>query len=130
MNPLARVQSTPQDSVVEEEMGPCAVLRLEGELGAEELCEVGAELFRQVARGRVRLVLDLSAVPHLDYRGVKHLSARTELLRDAGGDLKLACVSRYLEAILAAGGGHKYFEQYPTVDSALAAFAHTLASVA
>lgn len=98
------------------------VIRLEGELGCTELKDVGAELFRQVARGRIRIVLDLSAVPHLDYRGLRPLMMRAELLQRNGGDVKLCGVSPYLDAILRAGGAHDAFERHATVAEALAAF--------
>jgi anti-anti-sigma factor len=106
------------------------VVRPEGELGRDELAEVGAELFRQVARGRIRLVLDLSAVPHLDYRGVPSIAARARLLRVAGGDVKLAGVSEYLASILTAGGGHGAFECHPTVEAAIRSFDPPVAQVA
>lgn len=99
-----------------------AVIRLEGELGCTELKDVGAELFRQVARGRIRIVLDLSAVPHLDYRGLRPLMMRAELLQRNGGDVKLSGVSAYVDAILRAGGAHDAFERHRTVEEALSAF--------
>jgi len=110
--------------------GRIAVLRLDGELGCAELADVGAELFRQVARGRVRIVLDLSAVPHLDYRGVRPLMSRAELLQRNGGDVKLVGLTPYLEAVLRAGGAYAAFESYRSLEAALRAFELPLANVA
>lgn len=110
--------------------GRIAVLRLEGELGCSELSDVGAELFRQVARGRVRIILDLSAVPHLDYRGVRPLMSRAELLQRNGGDVKLVGLTPYLAAILLAGGAYGHFDSFSTVDEAFAAFHLPFANVA
>lgn len=110
--------------------GRIAVLRLEGELGCAELADVGAELFRQVARGRIRIVLDLSAVPHLDYRGVRPLMSRAELLQRNGGDVKLVGLTPYLERVLYAGGAYEAFLSYRSVDAALAAFERPLLRVA
>jgi anti-anti-sigma factor len=98
-------------------------LMLEGELGVRELAEVGDELFRLVQRGVHQVVLDLADVPHLDYRGVKPLLPRVEALRRAGGDVKLAGVSPYLQAVLRASGAHGVFELYPHCNDARAAFA-------
>jgi anti-anti-sigma factor len=97
-------------------------LVLEEELGLEELEQVGEELFRLMHRGRTRVVLDLSEVPHLDYRGVRPLVARAERFRQAGGDIKLCGLSPYLAAIFRAAGAHQAFECYATRAEAQAAF--------
>ena len=99
-----------------------ATLELEGELGREELSEVGQELFRLMHQGYQQAVLDLSEVSHLDYRGIRPLMARAELFRQAGGDVKLVGVSAYLRAVLRAGGAHQAFEIYESVPLAQAAF--------
>ncbi len=98
------------------------VVYLDGELGLAELDEVGRELFRLVHSRRVRVVLDLSCVPHADYRGVRALVARAELFRRAGGDLKLSGLSPYLDAIVRAAGGHGKIERYATAADARDAF--------
>lgn len=97
-------------------------LVLEGELGEAELADVGHELFRLMHQGRKRVVLDLSQVPHVDYRGIRALMARAELFRRAAGDIKLAGMSPYLRAVFRAGGAHQAFEFYDSVPQAQAAF--------
>lgn len=100
-----------------------AVLRCEGEMGAMELAHLGEELFRLAHRGCHRAIVDLSAVEHVDYRGLKALAARARLLRAAGGDLKLAGLSAYLVAIFRAAGVEEEFEVYESAEAAKAAFA-------
>src|SRR5262249_10630702 len=97
-------------------------LLLEGELGVKELAEVGDELFRLLQRGVTQVVLDLSDVPHLDYRGVKPLLPRVEAFRRAGGDVKLSGLSAYPSAVMRASGAHGAFEAYPHCNDARAAF--------
>jgi anti-anti-sigma factor len=98
-------------------------LMLEGELTSEDMAQVCEELARRMQRGLRHVVLDFSEVSHLDYRGVRPLMARTELVRRAGGDVKLSGLSPYLAAIFRAAGAHDAFESYPHMHDARAAFA-------
>jgi len=100
-----------------------AVLRCEGEMEEFALAHLGEELFRLAHKGICQVVLDLTAVDHVDYRGLKPLAARARLLREAGGDLKLCGLSAYLLAILRAAGVEDDFEQYRNVGEAKASFA-------
>jgi anti-sigma B factor antagonist len=100
-----------------------AVLRCEGEMEEQALAHLGDELFRLAHRGIRKVVLDLSGVDHVDYRGLKPLAARARLLRSAGGDLKLCGLSSYLSAILRAAGVEDDFEMYRNAEEAKASFA-------
>ncbi len=100
-------------------------LFLDGELSYEQLQGLHEELFRLAHRGRFQVVLEFSSVTHLDYRGVPALVSRAELFRRAGGDVKLASLSPYLQAIFRAAGAHQAFELYPSAHAAAMAFAAT-----
>src|SRR4051794_32821668 len=103
-------------------------LFLEGELNQADLMQVGQELFRIAHRGQRQVVLDLTDVAHLDYRGVKPLAARADLFRQAGGDIKICGASPYIAAIFRASGAGQTFEFYATLQDARAAFDKTLAA--
>jgi len=107
---------------MQREEGRVTVVYLDGELGLPELAEVSEELLRLASAGRARVVLDLSGVPHLDYRGVRALAARAQLLRRQGGDLKLSGLSPYLEAIVRAAGAHSMVERFASAGEAQRAF--------
>ena len=98
-------------------------MRIDGELDAHDMTEIGAELFRLAHRGYRRIVIDLGGVSHVDYRGLKPLAARADLYRQGGGDIKLCRVSAYLSAIFRAVGVHEAFDVHATVEDARAAFA-------
>lgn len=98
-------------------------LVLEGELSLNELRRVGEELFRMGAKGHRNVVLDLSQVSHLDYRGLQPLAARAELFRAAGGDVRVAGLSGYLMHIFRAAGAHEAFQFFAEPDNARASFA-------
>jgi anti-anti-sigma factor len=102
--------------------GEVFTLFLEGELGAKEMAQLSDELFRLAQRGHRNVVVDLTDVSHLDYRGVRPLWTRAELFRKAGGDIKLCGLSPYLAAIFRAAGAYGAFEAYEKVDQARGAF--------
>jgi anti-sigma B factor antagonist len=94
---------------------------LRGELDQQALAELGDRLLRLLDQSCVWVLLDFSAVEHLDYRGVPQLVARAEAFRRAGGDLKVCGLSRYLQAVLRAGGAHGAFEVFHDASDARAA---------
>ncbi len=101
---------------------------LDGELRERELSVLADEVSRLAHRGHVRQVIDLTDVPHLDYRGVRPLIDQARALRAQGGDLKLAGVSTYLQVVLRAAGAHGAFELYEKAENARVSFARRLAS--
>ncbi len=102
--------------------GRVETLMLEGELSEQDLLTLCDELTQRMHRGLRQVVLDLSDVGHLNYKGVKPLMARAEAFRRTGGDLKLSGLSPYLAAIFRAAGAHDAFEIYPHMNDARAAF--------
>ena len=80
-------------------------LALRGELDQAALAELGD-------LSCVWVLLDFSAVEHLDYRGVEALVVRADAFRRAGGDLKVCGLSPYLQAVLRAVGAHGAFEVF------------------
>jgi anti-sigma B factor antagonist len=92
-----------------------------GELDRDALRAIRDRMVRLLDQGCVWLVLDLSDVSHIDYRGVPWLVSQAEEYRARGGDVKLAGVSRYLQAIFRAAGAHDAFEIYTDAGDARAA---------
>jgi len=96
-------------------------LGLRGELDQGALTELGDRLIRLLDQSCVWVLLDFSAVEHLDYRGVPALVARADAFRRAGGDLKVCGLSPYLQAVLRVGGAHGAFEVFRDAADARAA---------
>ena len=96
-------------------------LGLRGELDQVALAELGDRLIRLLDQSCVWVLLDFTAVEHLDYRGVSALAARADAFRRAGGDLKVCGLSPYLQAVLRAGGAHGAFEVFRDASDARAA---------
>jgi anti-sigma B factor antagonist len=101
-------------------------LGLRGELDHAALAELGDRLIRLFDKSCVWVLLDFSAVTHVDYRGVPALVARAEAFRRAGGDLKVCSLSRYLQAVLRAGGAEGAFDVFRDATDARAAMTSAL----
>lgn len=117
------LQTTLNRNQVAALLADVAVIRCEGEMGEVELAHIGEELFRLTHRGCNNVVLDLSKVDHVDYRGIGPLATRAKLLRRAGGDLMLCGLTAYVAAIFRAAGVDEEFQMHRTLEDARAAFA-------
>jgi anti-anti-sigma factor len=95
---------------------------LEGELDRADAEDVVDMLARLSQQGVHEVVMDLSDVTHFDYRGVKPLVRRAEVLRELGGDLKLAGLSPYLHAIFRSAGAHDAFDYFAEPEDAVRSF--------
>jgi anti-sigma B factor antagonist len=122
MSELATVE-TVRSTMAKNVMRPRAMtMVLEGEIGREEMAEIGEMLVRLSIDGVTDLVMDLRGVTHLDYRGLTTLSRRAEVFRDLGGDIKLSGLSPYLFTIVQAAGVQDEFDFFAEVGDAQAAF--------
>jgi anti-sigma B factor antagonist len=95
---------------------------LEGEISHADWEDLADHLFRLAHRGITQVVIDFSGVSHLDYRAVKPLSARTEIFRKAGGDVRLAGLSPYLHAIFRSAGANDTFDYFADTLDAVKSF--------
>ena len=78
--------------------------------------------------GGPRIVLDLSRVSHLDYRGLGGFVRLAAGLRREGGDLRIAGPSGYVQAILRAVGIDTAVLVFATVEEAILSFPHVAAA--
>lgn len=75
-----------------------------------------------VAQGHVRLVLDLGRMRHIDQPGLDAVLHCLQAVRRAGGDLKLAGISRRLSALFTTSGLLRVFDVHDCVADAIDAF--------
>ena len=95
---------------------------LEGELDRADVQDITDMLARKTLEGVIEVVIDFSEVTHFDYRGVKPLVRRAEVLRELGGDIKLSGLSPYLHAIFRSAGAHDSFDYFSQAADAVGAF--------
>lgn len=99
------------------------VITLEGAiLGGPEAGALNDEVHRLIDRGKSKVVVDLSRVTLMNSTGLGMLIGGFTTLKNAGGDLKLACVNRNVEHLIAISKLQTIFTPYPTVDEAVASF--------
>lgn len=95
---------------------------LEGELDRAEADDVVDMLAHLASQGVTEFVVDFSGVTHFDYRAVRPMVRRAEVVRELGGDLKLAGLSPYLHAIFRSAGAHDAFDYFAAADEAVRSF--------
>lgn len=101
---------------------PVMTMVLEGELDRADAQDIIDMLGRLTDDGQREVVIDFADVTHFDYRGVKPLVRRAEVLRELGGDLKLAGLSPYLHAIFRSAGAHDSFDYFAESADAVRSF--------
>ena len=94
---------------------------VEGELRLGNVRQFDSLLSQAMQQRSGRVVLDLSALSHIDYKLVPHLVDRVIEIQCQGGEIKLAGGNDYVANILKAMGFEE--ELYPSVQDALISFA-------
>jgi anti-sigma B factor antagonist len=112
-----RIEKQRNDSVV--------VLSVRGRLNTERRVEALRQAIRDVvAEGRIKLVLDFERMRNIDQAGLDTLVRCLQTVRSAGGDLKIASISRRLSALFTTSGLLRVFDVYERVTDAVDAFDH------
>ena len=103
--------------------GGVAVIALEGGFDPGEIRDFAEEAEKVIDAYAGRVVLDLSRCTFITSQGVGSLLALHTRARKRGGDAKFAAVRGMVADVIRTTGLHLRFEQHPTVDAAVAAFA-------
>ncbi len=97
-----------------------SVINLEGNImGGPDALLLNELLHRLVKEGKKKIVLNLSAVKLMNSSGLGMLIAALTTVKNASGNLKLACVSKKIENLLIITKLINIFEQYKTVKRAV-----------
>jgi anti-anti-sigma factor len=110
--------------IAERQLDDVTVLSLSGEI----LLDDGDLEFRKkvhdlVARGQVKIVVDLGGVSHVDSAGVGMLVAKQKTVHEHGGDIKLVHVSSRSQRLLAIMRLAMVFETFDDEETAVRSFA-------
>jgi anti-sigma B factor antagonist len=109
--------------IAERRLGDVTVLVLSGEM----LVDDGDLALRQrihelIEQGRVKIVIDLAAVAHIDSAGVGMIVAKQKTVRDHGGDLKLLHLTTRSQRLLALMKIVSVFEAFDDEGAAVQSF--------
>lgn len=102
--------------------GAVVVKGLGSKLGPSELVLFRQEMQQVLQVDEPRVVLDLSAVKHLDSPAIDTLIHCLSAVVRADGELKLAALSPEAATILAITRVDRFFEIYATVEDAVKSF--------
>ena len=108
--------------VATEQCGGVAVMRPQGPITWANADEFKAELLELIGRNLGRIVLDASAVSHVDSKGLGALVEITQQLGQSGKALKLCCVNETVRQVIRLTGLWPLFEHFEDVNSAVRSF--------
>ncbi len=106
----------------------CQVISLEGRLSGAAPEQLRETIIKTIQRrNALQLVLDCNRLAYIDSTGLGAILASTSMVLSAGGDLRLAAVTRRIMALMQLVRADKVLSIYPTLDAALASYQVELA---
>lgn len=103
-------------------------LRPEGDLDVYTVGSLRDAIGRMIDEGTPRVVVDLDSVPFMDSSGLGALMGGVRRLREAGGDLAIACTREQHLKLFSITGFGEGVTIAPTVDEAGEIFSEERAS--
>jgi len=108
--------------VTEQRQGAVTVLKPEGPLVEADIKDFSGALSQAANANLGRCVVDLSAVPFVDSKGLEALLDATEEMARGGRALKLCSIDRTVRQVLELTGLVNQFEHFEDVNSAIRSF--------
>ncbi|MFL6143303.1 MAG: STAS domain-containing protein [Labedaea sp.] len=96
-----------------------AVIRPSGRLTMVSAPQLRSMVVKAVEEHRIRVVVDLSATEFMDSSGLGALIAGLKTTRQAGGDLRIACMGPQVATIIQLANLDRVLRPYTTVAEAL-----------
>ena len=109
-------------NIVEQQQGAVTVLKPEGALVADDVKTFAAALSKAIGANLGRCVVDLSAVPFVDSKGLEALLDATEEMARGGRALKLCAVNKTVRQVLELTELVSQFDHFEDVNSAVRSF--------
>jgi anti-sigma B factor antagonist len=98
-----------------------AVIRLKGRLTMVVAPRLRTLVTETVQQGRTRIVVDLAGCEFIDSSGLGALVAGLKATRQAGGDLRIACLAPQVATVLKLTNLDRVLRPYDSVHGALSA---------
>lgn len=96
-----------------------AVIRPQGRLTMVTAPELRSHVLMAIEQHRVRVVIDLSETEFMDSSGLGALIAGLKVTRQAGGDLRIACMGPQVATIIQLANLDRILQPYDSVAEAL-----------
>jgi stage II sporulation protein AA (anti-sigma F factor antagonist) len=108
--------------ITEQRQGAVLVLKPDGALVEQECASFKAKLAEATGASLGRFVLDLSAVPFVDSRGLEALVEATEELGKSGQALRLCAVNKTIREVFDLTDLTNLFEHFEDANTAVRSF--------
>jgi anti-sigma B factor antagonist len=99
-----------------------AVIDVAGDIDVREMVRIKSVIGSLIEKERLKVVLNLKSVDHINYLSIGVLLERLNVLRDLNGDLKLSGMNPYLQDIFKVVGMDGVFEYYKSLEDAIESF--------
>ncbi len=109
-------------NIIEQHQGAVTVLKPEGPLAADDVKLFATALSKAIGTNLGRCVVDLSAVPFVDSKGLEALLDATEEMAHGGRALKLCAVNKTIRQVLELTELVSQFDHFEDVNSAVRSF--------
>ena len=109
--------------IAEHQVDDVTVLVLSGEMLVDDGdLAFGRKVVELIARGQVKLIIDLAAVSHIDSSGVGMMVAKAKAVRTAHGDMKLVRLTSRTQRLLSMMKLVLVFETFDDEESAIRSY--------
>ena len=109
-------------NIQQRRQGAVTVLKLEGPLAGSDAAELKRCLLEAQRDSLGRLVLDASAIPLIDSKGLEALVEVTQVMEQSGKALKLCTTNETVREVLELTGLAGMFEHFEDVNAAVRSF--------
>lgn len=110
-------------NITEREHSGITIFTVEGRVDSEGAVDLDMALQAATAEGKHKMVLEMADVRYINSAGLRTLADILTQNQKAGGDLKLVNLHPKVKRVFQIIGFERFFNIYPSVDEALAAFA-------
>jgi anti-sigma B factor antagonist len=111
--------------IQERQVGDVTILVLSGEMIVDDGdLALRQQIHALIDQMRIKIVIDLAAVTHIDSAGVGMIVAKQKTVRDRGGDVKLLHLTDRSQRLLSLMKIASVFETFEDEDAAVGSFAH------
>ncbi len=109
-------------NIQQQRQGAVTVLKLEGALTSNDAADFKSRMLKAQRESLGRLVLDASAMPLVDSKGLEALVEVTQVMEQSGKALKLCAVNETLREVLELTGLAGLFEHFEDVNAGVRSF--------
>ncbi len=109
-------------NITEREQNGITIFTLDGRVDSEGAVDLDLALQSATSEGKYKLILEMSAVRYINSAGLRSLADILTQTQDNNGSLKLVDLNPKVRRVFQIIGFDKFFEQYDTIEEAIATF--------